>query len=167
MLNDSIVLHYGPLPFCLAIPHLAILERAGSAPLRRSWPQTLVMQPPDRQIEYARKGDPGRQRKEAPRRDFIEPIERYDCRNDNQPLRTILIIPVPGCGQQDIHDQAALSASWMKNSASAVPTCGSPQQPQNAPHRKRHQYEERRPNRSKNPVRRIERRFGEPCIPRL
>ena len=25
--------------------------------------------------------------KEAPCRDFIEPVERYDCRNDNQPLR--------------------------------------------------------------------------------
>ena len=53
-----------------------------------------------------------------------------------------------------------------------IPSCrgihgGSPRQPQNAPHRKRHQEEKRCPNRSENPVRRIERRFGEPCIPRL
>ena len=46
-----------------------------------------AIQPPDRQIENARKGDPRRQRKEARRRDFIEPIERHDCRDDNQPLR--------------------------------------------------------------------------------
>ena len=48
---------------------------------------TSVIQPPDRQIENPRKGDPRRQRKEAPCRDFIEPIERYDCRDNNQPLR--------------------------------------------------------------------------------
>ena len=59
----------------------------GPDPLRREVRHANSLFAPDRQVENARKGDPRRQGKEAPCRDFIEPIECYDCRNDNQPLR--------------------------------------------------------------------------------
>jgi hypothetical protein len=81
-----------------------------------------AVQPPDRDIENTRKGDPYRQRKEAPSRDFIQPMERDDRCNDNHHCGTILIMPSNGLWTaKNIHDHAAFSASWMKNSASAVP----------------------------------------------
>lgn len=128
----------------------------------------LSVQAPDCEVEQRCKCDPCRKRTQTERGNKVKPTEPIDRYQDQQKLRHDVQKP----GQRTMQSEKQPRPKRIKQQLQKKhqhrrsSLCASVGNRQDAPDGKGHQHVQPRPDRGKDPVRRIERRFLEPCIPR-